>query len=189
MQQSRIQLSVVACDLRGFTPFAESAAPEEVMELLREYYDTIGAVVSAFGGTVKDLAGDGILCLVGAPIPYADHARRAVDMSLRMRERGGEVLSRWRAMGLDLGLGIGVASGYVTVGVLGGSERLEYAAVGPPVNLAARLCARAESGQILVDQRTVGLVGENDRSRFERLEHEETLKGLSRPVVIHALIS
>ena len=189
MQQSRIQLSVVACDLRGFTPFAESAAPEEVMELLREYYDTIGAVVSAFGGTVKDLAGDGILCLVGAPIPYADHARRAVDMSLRMRERGGEVLSRWRAMGLDLGLGIGVASGYVTVGVLGGSERLEYAAVGPPVNLAARLCARAESGQILVDQRTVGLVGGSDRSRFERLAHEETLKGLSRPVVIHELTS
>ena len=106
-----------------------------------------------------------------------------------MRERGGEVLSRWRAMGLDLGLGIGVASGYVTVGVLGGSERLEYAAVGPPVNLAARLCARAESGQILVDQRTVGLVGGSDRSRFERLAHEETLKGLSRPVVIHELTS
>jgi len=92
-------------------------------------------------------------------------------------------------MGLELGLGIGVASGYVTVGVLGGSERLEYAAVGPPVNLAARLCARAESGQILVDQRTVGLVGAHDRSRFERLEHEETLKGFSRPVVIHELVA
>jgi len=188
MQQSRIQLSVVACDLRGFTPFAESAAPEEVMQLLREYYDTIGAVVSEFGGTVKDLAGDGILCLVGAPIPYADHARRAVDMSLRMRERGGAVLSRWRAMGLELGLGIGIASGYVTVGVLGGSERLEYAAVGPPVNLAARLCARAEPGQILVDQRTVGLVGEAEHSRFARLGPEETLKGISRPVLIHELV-
>jgi len=186
-QQSRVQLSVVACDLRGFTAFSETAAPEEVMQLLQEYYDAIGEAVTECGGTIKDFAGDGILTLVGAPILCTDHAPRAVGMALQMRERGGQVLSRWQKLGLDLGLGIGIASGYVTVGAIGGERRLEYAAVGPPVNLAARLCALADSGEILADQRTVGLSSENGHAyRFDKRE-PVTLKGFTHPVTVFAV--
>jgi adenylate cyclase len=186
-QYNRVQLSVVACDLRGFTAFSETAAPEDVIQLLQQYYDAVGDAVTGCGGTIKDFAGDGILTLVGAPIPYADHAQRAVAMALTMRERGLQILSRWRSLGLDLGLGVGIASGYVTVGAIGSERRLEYAAVGPPVNLAARLCALAEPGQILVDQRTVGLVGDNgDAYRFEKLD-PVTLKGFTRPVNVFAV--
>jgi adenylate cyclase len=186
-QQTRIQLSVVACDLRGFTALSETAAPEEVIQLLGTYYDALGEAVTAYGGTVKDFAGDGILTLVGAPIPYDDHAQRAVAMALKMRERGGHVLAHWQKLGLDLGLGIGIASGYVTVGAIGGERRLEYAAVGPPVNLAARLCALAESGQILVDQRTVGLIADGENVyAFEKLD-AVTLKGFTRPITVFAV--
>jgi class 3 adenylate cyclase len=186
-QRSRVQLSVVVCDLRGFTAFSETAAPEEVMQLLEQYYDAIGAAVTQCDATIKDFAGDGILALVGAPIPFVDHAQRAVSMALRMRESGSHVLSRWQKLGLDLGLGVGIASGYVTVGTIGGERRLEYAAVGPPVNLAARLCALAESGQILADQRTVGLAGEDGTARrFEKLD-PVMLKGFTRPVAVFAV--
>lgn len=187
MQQNRVQLSVVACDLRGFTAFTERAAPKDVMQLLRDYYDSIGAVVTECGGSIKDFAGDGILCLVGAPIAYPDHAERAVAMAITIRDRGTAVLDRWRDTGLELGIGIGIASGFVTVGAIGSSQRLEYAAVGAPVNLAARLCSRAESGQVLADLRTVGLVGEADpRYRFENLGTAE-LKGFARPLPIFAV--
>lgn len=189
IQQKRVQLSVVACDLRGFTAFAETAAPEEVIQFLREYYQEIGSVVTEHGGTIKDFAGDGILILVGAPIAYPDHARRAVAMALGIRKRGQVVLERWRRLGLELGLGVGVASGFVTVGAIDGAGQLEYAAIGPAVNLAARLCDRAAAGEVMVDQRTVGLVGESAGAwRFDSLEEIE-LKGFSRPVPVYAAVS
>ncbi len=183
LQQSRVQLSVVACDLRGFTAFSETAAPEDVFGLLRQYYEEVGNVATEFGGTIKDLAGDGVLCLVGAPLAYEDHAPRAVTMALAMRERGGEVLGRWKRLGLDLGIGVGVASGFATVGAIAAGGRLEYGAVGPPVNLASRLCDRAENGQVLCDQRTVGLVEDPDGVTFRRLGDEE-LKGFARAMPI-----
>ncbi|MGH7859810.1 MAG: adenylate/guanylate cyclase domain-containing protein, partial [Candidatus Binatia bacterium] len=184
MQQQRVQLSVVACDLRGFTSFAETAAPEEVIQFLREYYQSIGDAVTEFGGTIKDFAGDGVLTLVGAPIPYPDHAHRAVGMALRIRETASEVIDRWRRLGLELGLGVGVASGFVTVGTIAGAGRLEYAAIGPTVNLAARLCDHAASGQILADQRTAGLTGEAaSAARFTPLDPVE-FKGFSKAVAI-----
>lgn len=183
MQETRLELSVVVCDLRGFTAFSETAAPEELMKLLREYYAAMGEAVSEFGGTIKDYAGDGILTLVGAPIPYPDHATRALAMGGRMRERGAALLA---ARGL--GLGVGVASGPVTVGALGGAERLEYVAVGPTVNLASRLCARAEPGQILVDETTVARAGgDGPEGRFASLDAVE-LKGFAKPIAIHELV-
>ena len=188
MQQTRLQLSVVACDLRGFTAFAETAAPEEVIQLLREYHERVGQVVTAFGGMIKDFAGDGILTLVGAPIPFDDHAERAVAMALEMRSRGLDFLKRWKSLGLELGIGIGVASGFVTVGAIGGAGRLEYAAIGPAVNLASRLCDRAWSGQVLVDQRTVGLIGDRTKGyTFESLDAIE-LKGFARAVPISEVV-
>ena len=184
LQETRVQLSVVSCDLRGFTAFSETAAPEDVFQLLRAYYEAIGDVVNEFGGTVKDLAGDGVLCLVGAPLAYDDHATRAVAMAVRMRETGDQVLERWRRLGLDLGIGIGVASGFAMVGVVSAGGRLEYGAVGPAVNLASRLCDHAANGQVLVDQRTVGLIGDDaDGVVFRRIAEEE-LKGFSKAVPI-----
>jgi class 3 adenylate cyclase len=184
LQESRVQLSVVACDLRGFTSFSETAAPEDVFGLLGEYYETIGNIASEHGGTIKDLAGDGVLCLVGAPLPLEDHAPRAVSMALRMRERGGQVLGNWRRLGLDLGIGVGVASGFATVGVIESGGRLEYGAVGPAVNLASRLCDRAANGQVLVDQRTVGLIGDDAEGVSFRPLAEEDVKGFSKAVAI-----
>ncbi len=188
MQQTRLQLSVVCCDLRGFTAFAETAAPEEVIALLREYHETVGDVVTAHDGMIKDFAGDGVLSLVGAPLPRADHAERAVAMALEIRSRGLEFLGRWKRLGLELGIGVGVASGFVTVGTIGGAGRLEYAAIGPAVNLASRLCERAWAGQVLVDQRTVGLIGDSPRDySFENLETVE-LKGFARAIPIAAAV-
>jgi class 3 adenylate cyclase len=188
MQQQRVQLSVVACDLRGFTSFAETAAPEEVIQFLRDYYQAIGDAVTEFGGTIKDFAGDGVLTLVGAPLPHSDHASRAVSMALRIRENATRVIEHWRSLGLELGLGIGIASGFVTVGTIAGAGRLEYAAIGPAVNLASRLCDHAVSGQILADQRTVGLVGDGRSDfQFESLEPVE-FKGFSKALPISEIV-
>src|SRR5438067_3215853 len=139
------------------------------MKLLEEYYSAAGEAVAQFGGTIKDFAGDGILALVGAPIPVGDHARRAVEMALAIHDRGDQVLVRWRTLGLDLGLGVGVASGFATVGAIGAAGRLEYGAVGPVVNLASRLASHARSGEVLAEPRVVGLAG-NGPVRFEKLE-------------------
>src|SRR4029079_10154351 len=106
-------------------------------------------------GTIKDQAGDGVLMLVGAPVAFDDHARRALEMAQRIRESGVAITSLWSEADLRRGVGVGVASGYVTVGVIGAASRLEYTAVGPAVNLAARLCSEALHGAILVDARRI----------------------------------
>lgn len=187
MQQDRIELSVVACDLRGFTAFSESSAPEDVMRVLSEYYTTLGDVVTTYGGTIKDLAGDGLLALVGAPLPVPDHAARALRMAVEIRDRSEAMLSRWRKLGVDLGIGIGVASGFVTVGPIAGAGRLEYAAVGPPVNLASRLCDRAADGQVLVSERTVGSLGD-ETPGVRWIRHDATLlKGLARSITVYEI--
>jgi len=189
VQKSRSQLTAIECDLRGFTAFSESVAPEEVIDLLEHYYAAIGEAVSEFGGTIKDYSGDGVLILVGAPAPYPDHAKRAVSIAFKIRERVNEILSPWQSLGLELHVGVGLASGYVTVGAIGGAERLEYVAVGPAVNLAARLCERARSDLILLDQRTVSLLGNGESPySFKQLDPVE-LKGFSRPVRIFALLT
>jgi adenylate cyclase len=187
MQRTRVQISVLACDLRGFTAFAETAAPEEVMRLLGDYHAAVAGAVHASSATIKDFAGDGILVLVGAPIPCPDHAARAVALGLTLMAHTHHVLERWKRLGLRVGLGCGVASGFVTLGVLDAAGRLEYSAVGPAVNLAARLCERARDGEILADHRTVGLSQEQGGTHdFAALELAE-LKGIARPVQVYAV--
>ncbi len=182
----RHELSVLAVDLRGFTAFSEAAPPGETIELLRDYYGTVGAIVEAFAGTIKEHAGDGTLALVGAGGPSRDHAERAVAMAFAVLSHGERILSPRRGAGFELGLGVGVASGPVTVGAIEAASRVEPVAVGRPVNLAARLCARAGAGQILVDERTLEHIQGTLGGRFERLEIA-TLKGFSRPVpIFHA---
>src|SRR5471030_884467 len=161
--EQTLEISVVCCDLRGFTAFSAATSSKKVIQILREYYDTVGAAASVFGGTIKDQAGDGVLILVGAPIPFGDHALRALGMAKRIRVDGVAVTERWSDSELRLGVGVGVASGYVTVGVIGAGSRLEYTAVGPAVNLSARLCAEALHGEILVDSRTSELHGSDSQ--------------------------
>ncbi|MCY7305119.1 MAG: adenylate/guanylate cyclase domain-containing protein [Rhodoferax sp.] len=136
-EEKTLELSVVCCDLRGFTAFSAATSSKRVIEILREYYDAVGAAAASCGGTIKDQAGDGVLILVGAPIAFDDHARRALDLARKIRAVGITLTSRWSNEELQLGVGVGVASGFATVGVIGGSSRLEYTAVGSPVNLAS----------------------------------------------------
>ncbi len=186
-EEKTVELSVVCCDLRGFTAFSEATSSRKVISILREYYDVVGAAAAEFGGTIKDQAGDGVLILVGAPVAFADHARRALGLARQIRDRSGALIARWSDAELQLGVGVGVASGYVTVGVIGAASRLEYTAVGPAVNLAARLCAEAAPGEVLVDLRTRELLG-SERGRSE-LEPGQALhlKGYPLPVQSYIL--
>ncbi|MDB5986129.1 MAG: adenylate/guanylate cyclase protein [Nevskia sp.] len=154
MQQNFLEITAVVSDLRGFTAYAQAHPSSRVIEVLRDYYDAAGQVVADYGGTIKDFAGDGILVLVGAPIPMPNHASVGLAIARRLRDTAREVTERWSSPGHRLGIGLGVASGFVTVGVIGSASRLEYTAVGPAVNLASRLCEHAGDGEILVDART-----------------------------------
>ncbi|HEX2651978.1 MAG TPA: adenylate/guanylate cyclase domain-containing protein [Burkholderiales bacterium] len=185
--EQTLELSVVCCDLRGFTAFTAATSSQKVISILREYYDVVGAAAAECGGTIKDQAGDGVLILVGAPIPYVDHAQRSLALARKIRERGMAITARHSDKDLHLGVGVGVASGFVTVGVIGGASRLEYTAVGPAVNLAARLCSEAENGEILVDTRTIELLGEERSSHPLQPGEALTLKGFQQPVQSYSL--
>ena len=183
MERKSLEITVVVSDLRGFTAYAGAQPSDRVIEVLRDYYDAVGAVVAEYGGTIKDYAGDGILILVGAPLPIAEHARIGLAIAHRVRDAVGGVTDRWTSGEHRLGIGVGVASGPVTVGIIGGSSRLEYTAVGPAVNLASRLCEQAADREILIDARTSGLAGD------ARLEARPPLqvKGFAEPVPLYAL--
>lgn len=183
MQENLLEISVVCCDLRGFTAYAAANESSGVLRVLREYYDEVGEVVGRFGGTIKDFAGDGILILVGAPLPVEHHARCALEMARRIRHLGLALTQRWSTDEHTLGIGLGVATGVVTVGVIGSASRLEYTAVGATVNLASRLCGEAQNGEILIDRRTVALAGEDGLE----IRPPITVKGLVDPVSHFAL--
>ncbi|MFN0164217.1 MAG: adenylate/guanylate cyclase domain-containing protein [Burkholderiales bacterium] len=182
-----LEISVVCCDLRGFTAFTVATHPLQVIEILRKYYDAVGAAAAAHAGTIKDQAGDGVLILVGAPMPLADHRARALDLARDIRRRGLELTRRQSNDGLRLGIGVGVATGTVTVGVIGAGSRLEYTAVGPPVNLAARLCAEAAHGEVLAHEKTVAGLDEQVTGSLQRQVRALRLKGYAEPETCHAL--
>ena len=185
--EQTLELSVVCCDLRGFTAFSAATSSNKVIQILREYYDAVGEAATEFGGTIKDQAGDGVLILVGAPIAYEDHARRAIELAKRIRTRGMAVVASWSDGDLHLGVGVGVASGYVTVGVIGAASRLEYTGVGPAVNLSSRLCSEAAHGEILVDARTTELVGSSAQRQELCAGEALRLKGFAEPVQSYVL--
>lgn len=183
MTRERRVLSVVFCDLRGFTAFARTEDSGLVMNVLEKYYRVVGEIAAKYGGTIKDHAGDGVLILVGAPLPQPDHASRAARLALDLAEQGSELL---RTMAPELGIGVGIATGNTTVGTLKGAGRLEYVAVGNPVNLAARLSDRAAAGEVLADIRTADAIGTQDPIRRE-MRDPEPLKGFSEPIPVCAL--
>ncbi|QHS10143.1 adenylate/guanylate cyclase domain-containing protein [Sinimarinibacterium sp. NLF-5-8] len=152
MARQRLEVTVVCCDIRRFTAHTQGHSPEDVMRLLRAFYAAVAAATQEFGGTVKDLAGDGAMILIGAPMAYPDRQQRAINLARRLQARVRPVLKRFSP---ELGLGVGVASGTVVVGIIGESGRYEYMAVGPAMNLAARLCGKAADGEIHVDEKTL----------------------------------
>jgi adenylate cyclase len=182
LESHRREIVVVFCDLRGYTAFAETAEPEEVLEFLREYHGALGPLVSQFEGTLDQFSGDGIMVFFNDPVPCPDPAARAVNMAMAMREAAGKLITDWRERGRDLGFGAGIAQGYATLGQIGFSERSGYTAIGTVCNVAARLCAEAKDGQILLSQRVnVALKGSVATEQVGAL----ALKGLTHPVVAY----
>ncbi|HKB20157.1 MAG TPA: GAF domain-containing protein [Gaiellaceae bacterium] len=176
----RREITTLFCDLRGFTTFSETAEPEVVFSMLREYHTTAGEVVSTNGGTIEHFAGDGLMAFFNDPVEIVDHELAAVRTAATLCERFGSLAADWRKRGYDLGLGIGVATGYATLGRIGFEGRYEYGAIGNAVILASRLSDAAAPGEILLSQRT-------DASLEGRIATEPVpvlrLKGFSRPVV------
>jgi class 3 adenylate cyclase/HAMP domain-containing protein len=158
LDSHRREVTVVFCDLRGFTAFTETTEPEEAMNVLREYHAALGELIFRYEGTLDRYAGDGVMILFNAPIQFEDHVKRAVKMAVEMRDTIGALTERWRNRGHSLGFGVGIALGYATLGQIGFEQRLEYAAIGSVTNLASRLCDEAKAGQIVVARRVYGMV-------------------------------
>jgi adenylate cyclase len=185
MQPQEVDLSVVCIDFRGFTAYAEAVPSQAVIDLISEYHEAIAEAVGEHGGMVKDYAGDGILILVGAPITRPDHADAALSLARSAMVAARIVAERWATGPHPLGVGIGVASGRVTVGAIGDAARMDYTAVGSAVNIASRLCGSAEDGAILLDQNTARAVDEAGCDQRGELE----LKGMSVPVMVYAAVT
>jgi len=175
----RRQVTALFADLRGFTAFSETAEPEELLGVLRAYHGAMGAIVVKHGGTLEHFAGDGMLVFFNDPVPQDDHAARAVAMAIEMRARFADLAAGWHKLGYQLGLGIGISTGYATLGRIGFEGRYDYAAIGSVVILASRLSTEAKADQILLGQRTYAAV----EGSFEvESAGELQLKGFSRPM-------
>jgi class 3 adenylate cyclase/CheY-like chemotaxis protein len=184
LKSHRREVTVVFLDLRGFTAFAETSEPEEVMGVLREYHAAAGRQILAHDGTLERFTGDGMMVFFNDPTPVPNPAEQAVRMALAVRAEVGAMAEKWRRLGHELGLGIGIAQGYATIGAIGFEGRWDYGAIGTVTNIAARLCGEAEAGQILISQRVhVAVEHLVDATPVPPL----TLKGVHRPVPAYSL--
>ena len=184
LESHRREITVVICDLRGFTTFAETTEPEEVWRVLGEYHTAMGDLVNRFEGTLERFAGDGFLVFFNDPVPCDDPARRAVSMAVAMRSRAEDLAKEWTRRGEDLALSVGIAQGYATLGRIGFEGRFDYAAIGTVTNLASRLCAEAEPWQILTTQR---VQAEVEDIAVSNAVGDLDLRGFSKPVAAHAI--
>ena len=175
----RREVAVVFVDLRGFTAFAETTEPEEVMGLLREYHAAMGRLVLEFEATLERFTGDGMMIFFNDPVIVPDAALRAVRLGLAMRDSAAGLAERWRKRGYNLGIGVAVAQGYATIGAIGFEGRMDYGAIGTVTNLAARLCAAAATGQVLISQRVYANVEGNVQVENMGQLH---LSGFAKPV-------
>jgi class 3 adenylate cyclase len=174
----RKQIAVFMCDLRGFTRFSASAEPEEVVEVLNDYFGAVGQAVEALGATVGGFAGDGVLVYFNDPFPVEDPPGKALAMATALRAPMDALAARWVRHGFKVGYGIGIAYGYATMSTIGFDTRSEYTPIGPVVNLASRLCDQAGSGEVLLDLRAYEAV--RDRVNAEPVSFE--LKGFDGEV-------
>jgi class 3 adenylate cyclase len=179
LKTHRRDVTVVFLDLRGFTAFAETAEPEEVMGVLREYHAEMGKLILEHEGTLERFTGDGMMIFFNDPVPVANPGERAVRMALAMRDRVATLIDKWRRLGYELELSIGIAQGYATIGAIGFEGRWDYGAIGSVTNLAARLCGEAKPGQILVSKRVLATT-----EALVEIESagELSLKGFHRPI-------
>ena len=182
----RREITVVFCDLRGFTGFSETADPEEVMGVLREFHTEMGREIFRFEGTLEHFAGDGMMVFFNDPLPCPDPAHRAVQMALAMQDRALALTQGWKKRGHQLGFGVGIAQGYATLGMIGFPGRRDYGAIGNVSNLASRLCDKAQAGQILISQRVYSEV--EGRVQAEAVG-EIALKGFLKPVPIFNVLA
>jgi adenylate cyclase len=181
----RREITAMFCDLRNFTAFSETAEPEEVLGFLRAYHAAMGELIVAHEGTLEHFAGDGFMTFFNDPVLQPDHATRAARMALAMRERFKEVAADWRMRGHVLEIGIGVATGYATLGRIGFEGRYDYGAIGHAIILAARLSAEAGPGEILIAQRTFAAAQDSIETQPAG---DRMLKGFSRPMSTYAVI-
>ena len=178
----RRDIVVVFCDLRGFTAFAVTAEPEEVLDLLNEYHAALGPLITRSEGTLDHFSGDGLMVIFNDPLPCPDPAERAVKMAVEMREAVAGLQDGWRRRGREIGFGVGIAQGYATLGQIGFAERVDYTAIGTVCNIASRLCDEAVDGQILISRRVAGAV----ESLFPLEEiGDVVLKGLAQAVAVY----
>jgi adenylate cyclase len=182
----RAYITVVYFDLRGFTAFAESAEPEELIEVVREYHAVAGELVRAHGGTLEHFAGDGLMVFFNDPVPVPEHELHAARLALAVRERVGELADGWSKRGYELGLGGGIAVGHATLGRIGFEGRYDYGALGIVTSLAARLSDEATAGQVLLSQRAYAAL----EGRIEaRPVAELRMKGFAKPMQAYELVS
>ncbi len=179
LKTHRREVTVVFLDLRGFTAFAETAEPEEVMGVLRQYHAEMGKLILEHEGTLERFTGDGMMIFFNDPVPVPNPAERAIWMTLAMRKRVADLTIKWRKLGYELDFGVGIAQGYATIGAIGFEGRWDYGAIGTVTNLAARLCGEAKPGQALISHRLLGTVEE-----LVEVEPvgELALKGFHRPI-------
>jgi class 3 adenylate cyclase len=186
LQSHRRDIAVLFCDMRGFTAFAETAEPEEVLELLHDYHATLVPLVQSFEGTLDRFAGDGLMVFFNDPLPCPDPAERAVRLAVGMREAMARLAGEWQRRGHAIGFGVGIAQGFATLGQIGFEDRFDYSAIGTVVNTASRLGDAAADGQILVTSRVAGAV----RALTELADVGPLkVKGLSRPIAVSNVVA
>jgi adenylate cyclase len=180
----RKEVTIAFADIRGFTAFTDGAEPEEVIELLCEHHARMGRIVVDHGGALVYFAGDGMMIVFNDPVEIDAPAERAVAMAAAMRESFEVLETRWRRRGHEVGLGIGIAHGYATIGAIGVADRMDYSVIGRVVILASRLCAEAKAGQILVSSHVATLVEQRVAVAFHA---DVSLKGFHKAVPIFAV--
>ncbi len=185
-EDHRREITVVFCDLRNFTEFSSMVEPEETMRVLREYYKAIGVLLRRFEATIEHFAGDGLMAFFNDPLTCPDPEMRAVRMAVEMQRDVGKLIDMWRKRGIKLGLGIGISSGYATLGHIGSEEQFHYAAIGSVANLASRLCDEARSGQILITESVHAAI---DQLVKVDCIGELTLKGFPKPVPVLQVVA
>jgi adenylate cyclase len=185
LESHRREISVVFCDLRGFTAFAEIAEPEEVTDVLGDYHRAAEKLIDKLDGTLQRFLGDGLLVFFNDPVPCPDPALRAVKLAVELRTAVDQLAEDWAKRGYQLGFGVGIAQGYATLGRIGFEGRLDYTAIGTVVNQASRLCGEAKAGEILITQRIASAV---DRLIEVEPLGELSLKGLRQTVTSFRLL-
>ncbi|MDH4172575.1 MAG: response regulator [Betaproteobacteria bacterium] len=179
LEPHRREITAVFLDLRGFTAFTDRADPDEVMDLLSDYHETMGNLVERYGGTLEHFAGDGVMIFFNDPIPVEQPAHKAVRMAIDLLHAFDPIARTWKSRGHEVALGVGIAQGEATLGVIGFEQRWEYSAIGAVPNLAARLCGQAKGGEILVDSATCSAVG--DAVDLEPVG-SMSLRGFTQPI-------